>query len=98
MTTKDIANGRMLIRMLNGAVIWIKIALFAALMWGIMTSVSHAGVRPVHYRPQTRVYVMHDHHHSQPVLPWVLTGVIVGIVAYDITRRPCRTGPVCVHF
>lgn len=73
--------------------------IIALALCGIV-GVANANPRPIpRPAPQyhQRTIVIHEHHNTD-VMAYVVAGIIVGVILYDISLPKCQNGIACVKF
>lgn len=59
-----------------------------------LMAVGTANAAPRH---TNRPIIIHQHQQRE-IAPYVMIGVMAGIVIYHITRTPCQSGVICTRF
>lgn len=64
-----------------------------------MVGVANANPRPIpRPAPQYHQRTIIIHEHKTDVVPYVVVGVIAGVIIYHITQTKCNSGIACVRF
>lgn len=99
----DIKRAKQIKKREKALIWWGKTALFGFLCGGVLYSCAanaYGYPKPV-YRPHGhgQMIVVHDsHHHHMNPTPYILGGVVLGIVIYHIAQTQCNNGVICTKF
>lgn len=77
---------------------WIKVALFGVLLGGILFSCASNAAAYRRPQPYVQRHVVVNHYHHDNYVPYVMAGVVLGVVIYSITQTRCDSGIVCTKF
>lgn len=87
------------VKKIETAVIWwIKVALFGILLGGILFSCASNAAAYRRPQPYVQRHVVVNHYHHDNYVPYVMAGVVLGVVIYSITQTRCDSGIICTKF